>query len=311
MYSRPHLLIAILALTSLQPCHAEHDIAYVAEHLPEAAMDNRYATIPVWAGMLQRSDERTLTVQGAFASTQVSTLSLDGPLLSAGFRRSLGNRWQVGAFAFYDRLAFDSGRELRPLETPFAPRIPIEQRSAAVFTGLDGMTEDTGAGVYAAWNGETRLLGQHRWVSGVLVQRVELRDYRFDYTVLDGPQAGTSGSIDFDATYDFATPFVGFELPRDVGRWTIAVHALAALPLPRQGVSGHITGPGFDLTGDTAEAGAGKHFGDLSVTLGLTFTYRPARLSIDLGTLVSQQLLEPVIHKGIDRNLMLSFFWAD
>jgi hypothetical protein len=36
-------------------------------------------------------------------------------------------------------------------------------------------------------------------------------------------------------------------------------------------------------------------------------TYRPAHLSIDLGTLGTQALLEPRVHLGIDRNIVLSF----
>jgi hypothetical protein len=307
----PAAVVATLALLAFGPCHAEHDIAYVAEHIPEAAMDNRYGTLPVWAGSLYDSDDWRITLQGAAATTKVGTISLDGPLLSAALRRDLDHRWQVGLFGFYDRLSFSSGREFRPLQTLFAPQAPIGVPVDALFTRLDGSAKDFGGGVYVARIGDMSLLGQHRWVVGVLSQRIELSDYRFDYTILAGPQTGLSGQIDFDATYDFVTPFAGLEIPRDVGRWTIAVHALAAVPLTVQGVAGHITGPGFDLAGDTAAAGAGKHFGDPSLTLGLTFTYRPARLTIDLGTLLTQQWLEPVIHNGIDRNLVLSVFWTE
>lgn len=73
---------------------------------------------------------------------------------------------------------------------------------------------------------------------------------------------------------------------------------------------GHITGPGFDLAGDTEKVGNGKHFGDPSVTLELTAEYRPAHLAVDLGTLVSQALIEPVIHPGVDGNLLVSFSWS-
>jgi len=307
--------VATLVLLAFGPCHAEHDIAYVAEHVPEAAMDNRYGTLPVWAGSSQESDDWGITLQGAAAKTKVGTISLDGPLLSAAITHDLDDLWhggwQAGLFGFYDRLSFSSGREFRPLQALFAPQAPIAVPVDALFTRLDGSATDFGGGVYVARTSGMHLLGQHRWVVGVLSQRIELSNYRFDYTILAGPQAGLSGQIDFDATYDFVTPFAGLEIPRDVGRWTIAVHALAACPLTVQGVAGHITGPGFDLAGDTGSGGAGKHFGDPSLTLGLTFTYRPARLTIDLGTLLTQQLLEPVVHDGIDRNLVLSVFWTE
>jgi hypothetical protein len=89
-------------------------------------------------------------------------------------------------------------------------------------------------------------------------------------------------------------------------RWT--PHVLLAMPLPRRGFQGRITGPGFDLSGDTASAGHGKVFGDFSLTLGLDATYKPWGLTVDLGSLVTQALLEPFIHKGIDQNWVISVY---
>ena len=45
------------------------------------------------------------------------------------------------------------------------------------------------------------------------------------------------------------------------GDWAWTPHALFAMPFPRRGVKGRITGDGFDIHGDTADAGAGKHYG--------------------------------------------------
>jgi hypothetical protein len=59
----------------------------------------------------------------------------------------------------------------------------------------------------------------------------------------------------------------------------------------------------------TADVGNGKHFGDPSLTLGLDITYRPMHLSVDLGTLLSQAVIEPLVHKGIDSNWVLSVRW--
>jgi hypothetical protein len=304
---------AALALASLRPCWAEHDIEYVAEHLPEAAMDNRYATLPIWGSSDESSAWKT-TFQGAASVTKVGTISLEGPMLSMGLQRNLRGPWQLGAFAFYDDLSFSARRESRPLQTLFAPQTPFERPVDALFTNLDGRARDFGGGLYLARDGNVRFLGLHRWIAGVLWQRVQLTDYRFDYTLVDGPRSGITGQIDFDATYDHVAPFVGLEVPREFGQWTLALHGLLAYPLPRRGVAGHITGPGFDLSGDSASAGNGKHFGDPSITLGLNIVYRPAyrpaRLSIDLGTLLSQALIEPVVHPGIDRNLLLSISWS-
>ena len=81
------------------------------------------------------------------------------------------------------------------------------------------------------------------------------------------------------------------------------------MPLPRRGFVGHISTAQFDIHGDQADAGSGKHFGDPSVTLGLDVTYRPAHLSFDVGTALTQELIEPVVHKGVDSNWVLSVRW--
>ena len=74
-------------------------------------------------------------------------------------------------------------------------------------------------------------------------------------------------------------------------------------------MTGRISGTGFDLAGNTADNGAGKHFGDPSVTLGLDVTYRPAHLSIDIGTALTQQVIEPVVHKGVNSDWVVSVRW--
>jgi hypothetical protein len=181
---------------------------------------------------------------------------------------------------------------------------------AAQFSGLDGTADDYGIGAYAAYERSGAWLGQQRWVAGVLWQRMKLTDYRFDYEVTEGPQAGTTGTIDFDNTYEHLVPFIGLSFPREYTRWSTDLHGLATWPMPRRGFVGHITGPGFDIQGDTADVGEGKHFGDPSLTFGYSVTYRPLGLSIDVGALLSQAVLEPRIHRGIDQSLVVSFSMA-
>jgi hypothetical protein len=164
-------------------------------------------------------------------------------------------------------------------------------------------------GISVAQRRHANVLGEYAWRAGVLWQRVSLRDFRLDYEIADGPSLGTTGQIDFDNTYTHVVPFVGIEIPRQRGEWLWNAHALYAMPLPRRGVVGHITGPGFDIHGDTQDAGAGKHFGDPSLTVGFTFTYAPSHLSLDVGALLSQALVEPWVHRGIDRNFVLSVSW--
>jgi hypothetical protein len=83
-----------------------------------------------------------------------------------------------------------------------------------------------------------------------------------------------------------------------------------ALPRPRRGIAGRITGPGFDLTGNTADNGTGTPFGDPSVTIGFNVTYRPWNLTVDLGSTITQALIEPRIHEGVQHNLLLTAHWT-
>jgi len=38
-------------------------------------------------------------------------------------------------------------------------------------------------------------------------------------------------------------------------------------------------------------------------------TYEPWDLTVDVGTTITQVLLEPLIHEGVSENLMISVFW--
>jgi hypothetical protein len=210
-------------------------------------------------------------------------------------------------FAFFDELAF-SGGDQRPLETLFTVP-PLSLPAEASFTGLTGTARHIGAGLALGERSAEGRLGEHEWLGGILWQRMALRDYRAAYEVLDGPSAGARGVVDYSGNYTHLTPFAGLALPRRAGAWAYTGHALFALPLPRRGVQGNITGPGFDLSGDTDAAGNGKHFGDASLTLGFDLTYLPWGLTLDLGSLLSQALLEPLAHKGIDRSWVISGSW--
>ena len=289
--------------------YAKDDIEFIAEHLPESAMDNRYATLPVWtAGASQPDAGWTFAAQGSLSRASSAGLEIGGPMLSAAASRALSTHWTLTAFGFGDVQSLSGGDE-RALQTLFAPSTPIERPVAARFEGLDGSANHYGAGLAFSTASDGGWLGSHRWVAGLLVEEIQLRDYAWNFTILAGPAAGTTGRIDFDHDYRHITPFAGLQIVRERGDWIFSPHALLAVPLPRRGWVGHIETAQFDIHGDTADVGNGKHFGDPSVTLGFDITYRPAHLSFDLGTALSQGLLEPIVHKGIDRNWVLSVRW--
>ena len=194
-------------------------------------------------------------------------------MASTAVRTQLNDRWSVTGFGFLDDLKFSGASDQRPLKTLFATT-PLALPAEALFTNPHGTYRNMGAGIAFSLQGHG-WIGERQWVIGSLYQRVELRDYRATYRVLDGPSSGATGLVDYSGNYAHLTPFAGLALPRRSGSWGWTPHALIAIPIPRRGIQGRITGPGFDLSGDTETAGHGKHFGDISLTFGLDITYQP------------------------------------
>ena len=306
---RSHALLLLIACVPVMKAGAAEDIEFVAEHLAELPMDNRFASLPIW-GATDETPRSWSYVGGiAFARTTAGNLEVSGPMISAAARHALNQRWTLGAFAFFDLLSLSGDNDLRPLQTLFSQATPFDRPVSARFDNLDGQQQHYGVGVNFGLTSEYRKLRKVRWVGGLLWQHFELSDYRLDYVLLEGPDAGLSGQIDFDANYSYITPFFGLELTRRGARWETSPHVLAAWPYRKHGVVGHITGPGFNLHGDTESAGHGAHIGDPSLTIGFDVTYLPAHLTVDLGTVITQRLLEPLINKGIDTNWVLSCQW--
>ncbi len=291
-------------------CVAAHSLDFIAEHLPEVAMDNRIASLPLWTHINAASrDAWHFSVQGGYADTRANTLRFSGRMLSLAVARPIGDAWLFSVIGFVDEFRLSSGVERRPLDVTFARSVPLSLPALAEFSGLSGSARHSGIGVALRHDTKSPMWGPYQWSAGLLWQRFSLRDYAFDYRVLDGPSAGARGRIDYSTTYSHLTPFFGVAWPRDYGEWRSTPHVVLALPMPRRGVVGQITGPSFVAGGDTASSGQGRHFGDTSVTFGWDISYRPWRLTVDIGSAISQALLEPIINKGVNRNWILSLRW--
>jgi hypothetical protein len=301
------ILPALALMAPALPAATPEDIGFVSEHLPEIAMDNRYAQLPLWSSC-RTEHGYCPSLNIGYAATRSQTLSIEGPMFSVGVTHDAGP-WSITGFAFYDPLSLRSGTEQRPLDVDFATGVPYQLPAPAQFSGLDGSANDMGFGIALRRDASLPWLGHFSWTAGVSWQQMSLRDYRYDYRILEGPDAGSAGQIGYDADYRHVVPFAGMSWPRRGERWAYAPHFQLAIPLPRRGMDGRITGPGFDLAGNQADVGAGKHFGDPSVTIGFDVTYLPWSLTLDLGTAVSQYLLEPRIHEGVDHDLFLTLRW--
>jgi hypothetical protein len=221
-------------------------------------------------------------------------------------RRQLTRRWSLLGTGFFDRLDFSGRTEERALAPIFSPSFPISLPADATLTHQRGDLHQYGIGLAMRYQNEAR---PYVITFGSLLQHVNLQGYRVDYRLISGPDAGVAGTVDYSADYRFVTPFAAFEWRIARGEWRFSPRFLAGMPLPQRGWRGRIDGPGFQVAGDTASIGNGKHMGDPFAGFGFGVTYTPWHLTLDPGALLNQALVEPRIHKGVDRVWLMSFDW--
>jgi hypothetical protein len=279
---------------------------FIAEHLSEVAMDNRLLTLPMWYSGEPRARALDWQIETSYQRIASGGLKLDGAGFGLGMRRVLNDRWTVGGFAVFDRSAFDGTTVARPVAPLFSESIPLDLPADALLTNLRGHLTQSGAGLAVTWRPPEK---RYAITAALTYLNVQQEGYRVDYTLTSGTSAGVSGTLDYSSTFHFWIPTAGIEWLWQRGSWELAPRMQAGMPLPRYGWRGRISGPGFDIAGDTNRIGNGKHMGDAFAGLGLAVTYRPWHLTCDLGTLLSQHLIEPRIHDGVSSVWMLNLRW--
>jgi hypothetical protein len=301
-------LAGFTALTAAAGAFEADDLDFIAEHLPEAAMDNRFLTLPLWYLPLLPGDSWSWQVQSDFSSVRAGRLSLEGAGLAFGTRRALGSGWSILGLGFLDDARLSGSRERRPLAPLFLESVPLALPAEAQFSNPRGNLRHLGVGVAAAYQ---RTDASYRVTFGVLHDRLELDSFGADFELLDGVSAGASGTMDYSAVYPFWVGFAAVAWRLPLGDWQFEPRFSAGVPLPRRGWRGRISGPGFVLSGDTDLVGQGVHMGDAFGGFGFGVSYLPWHLSVDLGASLSQALLEPQIHKGIDSAWLLSVSFSE
>ena len=188
---------------------ATEDMDFVAEHLPEAAMDNRLLSLPLdFADNLPR--EQWSADLGALAERiESGNVRLSGPGVGLGLRRQVSRSWAVLGAAFFDHLALSGDTEARPVAPVFSTSFPISLPANAVLGNQRGNVDLSGLGVAMRYQPAAR---PYAFTFGALRQNVKLDGYRVDYRLVDGPSAGTSGTLDYSTDYSFWVPFATFRV---------------------------------------------------------------------------------------------------
>ena len=287
----------------------DQDIHFVAEHLPEAAQDARYITLPWIAGPMEAGRWQQ-TFQFGYAQAGVDFLRINGPMVAFSVGYGLSDKWGIAALGFYDsmQVSGDSGRQvLRPF---FLPGVPLDLPETVEISHPRGNYYHWGIG--GALVRELSPVGApRRWTltGGLLYDHLELKDYQFDYRILSGTSAGAEGILDHSSDAGSITPFAGLQYTHPLGsQFQIAPRVSLGAPLPPGDFDARLTGPGFDLSTARGEGKPGK-IGDgyLGVSVGLI--HLRSGLEVDFGSTLFFPLLERVSHPGIDRAYMVQIAW--
>jgi hypothetical protein len=296
----------ILLVAATSAGAATEDMDFVAEHLPEAAMDNRLLSLPLSYADNLPVDEWSAQLQALASRIESGNLRLSGAGAGFGLRRQFGRSWAALGIAFFDRLPFSGDTERRPVAPIFSESFPVSLPADATLSNQRGDVTQWGIGVGMRYQPEGR---PYSITFGALRERVKLDGYRVDYRLTSGPSAGTAGTLDYSSNYPYWTPFATFEWRITRAAWQFSPRFSAGVPIPTWGWRGRITGPGFDVAGDTEKIGRGRHMGDSFGGFGFGITYSPWHLTVDAGALLNQMLLEQRIHEGVNRAWLLNFSW--
>lgn len=282
------------------------DFFFLAEHLPEGVEEARYFSLPWPETNLEPGGWHPIVGLGG-ADVGADFARARGALATLGVSHAWSSTWALEIFGYYG--SFDvSGDEGEDVLREFAlSGVPLDLPERARFSDPRGRFLHSGLGFAVA----RTTAGRRPWtfLGGLLLERLELDQYRFDYELLGGEDAGAEGVLDLSGSNDFATPYLGVSLALPLGqRWMALPRAQLGVPLPAGELDNRMTGPGFDLSTASTGAESGK-IGDGFFTLGVGLRDHVTGLEVDLGATLAFPLIQGWTHPGIDRAWLLSVTW--
>ena len=304
--------VVLSSLVSGPPCHGampdppHEDIFFLAEHLPEAAEEARYFTLPWPETGLEPGGWHPIVGLGG-ADVGADFARARGGLATLGVSHAWSSTWALALFGYHGRFDVngESGEDV--LREAAVRGVPLDLPERALFSNPRGTFLHSGVGIAVA----RTTAGNRPWtlLGGLLLERLELDGYRFDYELLAGDDAGEHGVLDLSGSNDFVTPYVGLAVALPLGqRWVALPRAQLGVPLPPGELDTRLSGPGFDLSTASTGADSGK-IGDGFFTLGAALRDRVSGLEIDLGTTLAFPLIQAWTHPGIDRAWLISVTW--
>jgi hypothetical protein len=304
--ARHTVTLLFLALTFSQVCWAlDEPLDFQAEHAIEGAMNHRLAQFLTTGDEIEPG-RFNLAAGLGWGSAASSAFDLDGGMISLAAARGLAGGGGLELTGFFDRFDLSGAGGTQELDLKWTNEVPLEFPQLADTRNPQGQVTHWGAGL--AW--VTAVHGKHRrrWRFGLLYSRVQVDSFTIEYRLQSAREI--SGLIDYSASYDYVWPWFDIEANWNLGsRWKMVPHAAFFFPAPQTGFIARMTGPGFDVSGDTDTASGIAHMGDAHPALGLRFDHRSSGLSVDVGATVYNLIAEPVDHPGVDQAITLQIVW--
>jgi len=302
------IIVLVLVLARAAAALADDDIHFLAEHVVESGMDAVYMSLPWPTSALTRGRWQP-SVDLSRARATAGFMESNGTVVEGALARGVSANWGYEVIAAHGTFAIAGGEGRAPLTRNFLGPVPLDLPQSADFSEPRGTQTQFAVGAAAVHErsaADGALSAQ--LIAGALLERVEIARFAMNYRLLDGGDAGSSGTLAYDSRATFVTPFVAWQRTRTVSaRWTWASRAMLVAPLPPRDLDARLTGPQFDLS--TPPDADAIQIGDSFVVLGLAFGHRPTGLEIDLGGLLYYPEAETASHRGVNGARVLHIAW--
>jgi hypothetical protein len=287
---------------------AEERLGFIAEHMIEVQSDARYLALPEiespGVGDASRFDVGYLGASGGVFSSSALMLGLQHYFASTD-QPSQG--WMLGGFL--DLIRFDGDSGDTTLDPQFASSFPFPVPLNITVQDISGDALHAGISLsFIKYTSPTLA-----WQTGLVLEYYSVNELKVNFTTRDLP-ANFDGFADYAADYHALTPFFStrYFFPQQSENYRFSSRFVAAWPLPRRGFSGEVSGPGFDVSGNTDDAGNGTHIPDPFFGIGFTIEGKsPEDKSpgwrLDIGTSLWLYVFEGKTHEGIDPPIFIHF----
>jgi len=286
----------------------EH-IHFIAEHLAEAAQDAAYFAMPWPVGDYSSTGWKPL-VSVAGARVDQGFAQANGQLLTLGLSRNWSRNWATQLLVYYDRFHIGGGQTSNALLPAALNGVPLDLPETAVFSSPDGEIIHSGIGIVVSH----QLDFEHsNWawdaVGGVLVEKLEMNNFTFDYQLTGGADAGATGVLDHSGDGRLVYLVMGIQARKTVAEhYTIIPRFIYGLPTQTVDMNTHLTGPGFDLSTASTGANPGR-IGDAFGYWGMSLRDSHSHLEMDVGAILGYAAFEYLAHEGINSALVISLTW--